>query len=75
MRSIATATTTSTIFLPLGSMYPDSIYFGLKVLPIIGTLGPKYILVGYMDPEGKIRIRGYSSLAEVRGFISSSSRK
>ena len=28
-------------------MYPDSIYFGLKVL---GTLGPKHILLGYMGP-------------------------
>ena len=32
-------------------MYPSSIYFGLKVAPILGTLGPKYILFGYMDPK------------------------
>ena len=32
-------------------MYPNSIYIGLKVGPIyIGTLGPKYILFGHMDP-------------------------
>ena len=35
-------------------MYPNSIYFGLEVVLIyVGTLGPKYILVGYMDPWGK----------------------
>ena len=34
--------------LTLGSMYPLSIYFGLKVVP--GTLGLKYIQFGYMDP-------------------------
>ena len=31
-------------------MYPNSIYFGLKVLPNKGTLGPKYILFGHMGP-------------------------
>ena len=32
-------------------MYPDSTYFGLKVVPIhIGTLGPKCLLYRYMDP-------------------------
>ena len=31
-------------------MYPSSIYFGLNVVPFLGTLGPKYILFGYMDP-------------------------
>ena len=32
-------------------MYPNSICFGLKVLSLyIGTLGPKYILFGYMEP-------------------------
>ena len=34
---------------PQGSTYPESIYFGLEVL-YIGTLRPKYILFGYMDP-------------------------
>ena len=33
-----------------GSIYPNSIYFGLKVVPILGTLGPKYKLFGHMDP-------------------------
>ena len=46
-------------------MYPDSVYLHLKVIPIlyfiyiyvyiyiyIGTLVPKYILFGYMDPLG-----------------------
>ena len=36
----------SDVGFPLGSMYPDSIYFGLKVLPIVGTLGSKYVLFG-----------------------------
>ena len=32
-----------------GSMYSNSIYFGLKVLPVLtGTLGPKYIILGYI---------------------------
>ena len=36
--------------LPKGSMYSSSIYLGLKVVLFIGTLGPKYILFGHMDP-------------------------
>ena len=35
-------------------MYPNSIYFGLKVLPI--HRGPKYILFGHMDPY-KVRYK------------------
>ena len=30
-------------------MYPNSVYIGLKSGPCLGTLGPKYILFGYMD--------------------------
>ena len=38
-------------YFPEGSMYPSSIYFGPKVVPISWTtLRPKYILLGYMDP-------------------------
>ena len=33
-------------------MYSYGIYFGLKVVPIIGTLGFMYILIRYMDPLG-----------------------
>ena len=34
---------------------PNSIYFGLQVVPLyiyIGSVDPKYILFGYMDPLG-----------------------
>ena len=31
-------------------MYPNGIYFGLKGIPHKSTLGPKYILFGYMNP-------------------------
>ena len=33
-------------------MYPNSIYFGITVVPYMGTLGPTYILLGCMDPLG-----------------------
>ena len=34
-------------------MYPhNSIYLGLNV--VLSTLGPQYILVGYMDPQGSV---------------------
>ena len=33
-------------------MYLNSIYFGLKSSPYIGTLGTKYILFAYMGPWG-----------------------
>ena len=32
-------------------MYPNSIYFGLEVVPIWGTLGLMYILYEHMGPE------------------------
>ena len=35
---------------PKGSMYPNGMYFGLKVVPLISTLGPEYVLFGHMDP-------------------------
>ena len=44
---------------PKSPCTPNSLYFGLKVVPI-GTLGPKYILFGYMDPEG----RGFKGFEE-----------
>ena len=38
---------------PKGSMYPYSIYLGLKgVRSYIGILGSKYILYRYMEPLG-----------------------
>ena len=40
----------------MGSMNPNSMYFGLKsspcIRPYIGTLVPMYVLFGYMDPQG-----------------------
>ena len=33
-------------------MYSKSIYIGLKLVPIKVQWGPKYIIFGYMDPEG-----------------------
>ena len=36
-------------------MYLNCIYFGLST-PDIGTLGRKYILFGYMDPEKQVLI-------------------
>ena len=38
-------------------MYPNSIYFGLKVVissPYMGTLGTMNIRFGYMDAKGDI---------------------
>ena len=35
-------------------MYLNSFYFGLKVVCYVGTMGPKYILFEYMDPQGYI---------------------
>ena len=32
-------------------MYPYTIYIGLKLVPYLGILRAKYILIGYMDPE------------------------
>ena len=52
---------------PSGSMYPNSIYFGLKVVP----RGPKYILFGYMDPLGYgnwARRVGVSGFGNLRGI-------
>ena len=37
---------------PKGSMYPYSIYLGLKRGSYIGTLGSRYIQYGYMEPLG-----------------------
>ena len=31
----------------------------------MGTLGPKYILFGYMDPEGKDRVRSLGLFCSV----------
>ena len=39
---------------PKGSMYLYSRYLNLKRGPFIGTLRPKYILYGYMEPEGSV---------------------
>ena len=41
---------------PKVSMYPYSIYLGLKGVSYIGTSGSKYILYGYMEPLG-FRVR------------------
>ena len=38
-------------------MYRNSIYFGLKVVPIQVLWGPKYILFGNMDPYISIPYR------------------
>ena len=40
--------------IPRGSKYSSMIYFGLKVLSIgvLCTLGPKYMIYGYLDPLG-----------------------
>ena len=38
------------VIIPLRVHVLICIYIGLKVVPYIGTLGPKYILFGYMDP-------------------------
>ena len=35
-----------------GSMYPYSRYLGLKGSLYMGTLRPKYLLYGYMEPFG-----------------------
>ena len=35
------------------------IHFGLKVLPVISTLGPKYLLFGYMDCQGLLISHGW----------------
>ena len=40
-----------------------SIYFGLKISPHIGTLWPKHILFGYMDP-GTWTLRGQRDLKQ-----------
>ena len=43
-------------------MYPNSVYIGLKSGPCLGTLGPKYILFGYMDLF-KLSMRKKASLS------------
>ena len=51
-------------------MYPNSIYFGLKVVPIWVLLGPKYILFGYMDPLGfSCDLGGYVRAVRCKGRV------
>ena len=54
-------------------MYPNSIYTGLKVVPMLGTLGPKYIQFGYMDTGIQRKVTGShsacSSSAQVMGQV------
>ena len=45
---------------------PNSIYLGLHVVPMyLGTLGPKYLLYGYMDPQGSFKAQVKSPEYEV----------
>ena len=57
------------MLLPQGSMYPSSIYFALKAVPIwVRTLGPKPAFTfGYMDH--KTLMNPFPSRAEQPTFV------
>ena len=53
---------------PKGPCTQNSIYFGLKVVPVLVLLGPKSVLFGYMDMDPLGVVRTPTRLS--KGFMS-----